>query len=102
MKNHSLLINLIVFFLVLFFFIIPPAFFPPRPVETISFPGTNLVLFLFSIFLFYFTQKKDLTLQDAKKILESQEFLEYAQSIGIHMSGNSIRIMSKDIMEYRF
>lgn len=60
MKNHSLLINLIVFFLVLFFFIIPPALFPSHPVETISFPGTNLVLFLFSIFLFYFTQKKDL------------------------------------------
>ena len=50
----------------------------------------------------FVTQKKDLTLQDAKKILESQEFLEYVQSIGIHMSGNSIRIMSKDIMEYRF
>ena len=50
----------------------------------------------------FVTQKRNLSLQEAKKILESPEFLDYAQSIGVHMSGNSVRIMSKDIMEYRF
>lgn len=50
----------------------------------------------------FITQKKDLPLNEAKKILESSEFLKYALSIGIHMSGNSVRIMSKDIMAYRF
>lgn len=50
----------------------------------------------------FVTQKRDLSLQEAKRILESKEFLDYAQSIGVHMSGNSVRIMSKDIMEYRF
>lgn len=47
-------------------------------------------------------QRRDLSLQEAKKILESPEFLDYAQSTGVHMSGNSVRIMSKDIMEYKF
>lgn len=50
----------------------------------------------------FVTQKRDLSLQEAKGILESQDFFDYAQSIGVHMSGNSVRIMSKDIMEYRF
>ena len=67
MKNHSLLINLIIFFLVLFFFVIPPAFFPSKAVETISFPITNLVLFLFSIFLFYFTSRKEKDFKNPKK-----------------------------------
>lgn len=46
--------------------------------------------------------KKNNSLDKAKEILESKEFLEYALSIGVHMSGNSVRIMSKDIMEYKF
>ena len=67
MKNHSLLINLIIFFLVLFFFVIPPAFFPSKAVETISFPIINLVLFLFSIFLFCFTSRKEKDFKTPKK-----------------------------------
>lgn len=50
----------------------------------------------------FIIQKKDYSLTKAKEILESKEFLKYALSIGVHMSGNSVRIMSKDIMEYRF
>lgn len=46
--------------------------------------------------------KSNYSLDKAKEILESKEFLEYALSIGVHMSGNSVRIMSKDIMEYKF
>ncbi len=50
----------------------------------------------------FITPKRELSLQEAKKILETPAFLDYAKSIGVHMSGNSVRIMSKDIMEYRF
>ena len=35
-------------------------------------------------------------------ILMQDRFLRYAQSIGIHINGNSIRITSKDIENYRF
>lgn len=44
----------------------------------------------------------ELSLSDAIKILESDDFLSYVLSIGIHISGSSVRITSKDIMEYRF
>lgn len=50
----------------------------------------------------YIVSKGQLPLEKAKEILESEEFLKYALSIGVHMSGNSVRIMSKDIMEFRF
>lgn len=42
------------------------------------------------------------TLNQAKIILESAEFLEYAQAIGVISNGNSYRISPKDINEFRF
>lgn len=50
----------------------------------------------------YIIRKNDLTLKDAEKILKSKEFYEYISKKGIIASGNSIRITSKDISEYRF
>ena len=35
-------------------------------------------------------------------ILMQETFFRYAQNIGIHINGNSVRITSKDIEEYRF
>lgn len=42
------------------------------------------------------------TLEQAKTILESPSFLEYAKAIGVISNGNSYRISSKDINEFRF
>lgn len=50
----------------------------------------------------YIIPKKDISLKTAKKILESNEFLEYIKSVGINASGNSYRITSKDISNYFF
>ena len=47
-------------------------------------------------------QGSTLSLSIAKKILESQEFLEYVQSVGVPLNGNSIRITSKDIENFTF
>lgn len=41
-------------------------------------------------------------LEDAKDILESDEFMRYVETVGIHISGTSLRITSKDIEEFRF
>lgn len=41
-----------------------------------------------------------LTLQDAYNILKSDDFFGYAQNIGIHINGNSVRVTSKDIENY--
>ncbi|MCM1295237.1 MAG: SAM-dependent methyltransferase [Muribaculaceae bacterium] len=41
-------------------------------------------------------------LEDAKDILESDEFMRYVKTVGIHISGASLRITSKDIEEFRF
>lgn len=41
-------------------------------------------------------------LEYAKEILESDKFLEYVSKIGISINGNSYRITSKDIENYRF
>ena len=38
----------------------------------------------------------------AKEILESEKFLEYVSKIGISINGNSYRITSKDIENFRF
>ena len=38
----------------------------------------------------------------AKEILESDKFLEYVSKIGISINGNSYRITSKDIENFRF
>lgn len=51
---------------------------------------------------FYIVTKSDKTLDEAKEILESSDFLEYAQSIGINASGNTLRITSKDIANFIF
>ena len=38
----------------------------------------------------------------AKRILESEEFLNYVKKIGINISGTSLRITSKDIENFYF
>ena len=45
---------------------------------------------------------KTYNLEDAKAILESKEFMEYVEHVGIHISGSSLRITSKDIENYKF
>ena len=51
----------------------------------------------------YITSKNQgFTLEEGKEILMSDRFIEYVGNVGIHISGNSLRITSKDIMEYRF
>lgn len=37
-----------------------------------------------------------------REILESDEFMKYVQDVGIHISGTSLRITSKDIEEFKF
>lgn len=41
-----------------------------------------------------------MTLQDAYNILKSEDFFNYAQNVGIHINGNSVRVTSKDIEDY--
>lgn len=48
------------------------------------------------------TDDENMNLQRAKEILESDEFYQYAQNIGIHINGNSIRLTSKDIENFMF
>lgn len=50
----------------------------------------------------YITPKKELSLEDAKIILCDNRFLDYTRKVGIPITGSSVRITSKDIMEYRF
>ena len=42
------------------------------------------------------------TLDDAVCILESRNFRQYVLDVGIHISGSSLRITSRDVEEYRF
>ncbi len=42
------------------------------------------------------------TLEDAVRILESRDFRQYVLDVGIHISGSSLRITSKDVEDYRF
>lgn len=42
------------------------------------------------------------TLDDAIKILKSEQFFEYIKGIGINVSGKSVRITCKDINNYMF
>ena len=35
-------------------------------------------------------------------LLQSDEFMKYVQDVGIHISGTSLRITSKDIEEFKF
>ena len=48
----------------------------------------------------YITSDEE-NLNIAKEILESEEFLQYVKNIGINASGESIRITSKDINNYK-
>ena len=48
------------------------------------------------------SDNKTYKLEDAKNILESDEFMKYVQDAGIHISGTSLRITSKDIEEFKF
>ena len=50
----------------------------------------------------YIIPKRNITLDIAKKILESDNFLDYIKSVGINASGDSYRITSKDISNYYF
>ena len=45
---------------------------------------------------------KKYTLGDAMQILKSREFKQYVLDVGIHISGSSLRITSKDIEEFKF
>lgn len=42
------------------------------------------------------------TFEDAIRILRNDEFKQYVEDIGIHISGSSVRITSKDVEDYRF
>ncbi|HCL03786.1 MAG TPA: SAM-dependent methyltransferase [Lachnoclostridium phytofermentans] len=48
------------------------------------------------------TKTEEMSLEDAVNILKSDEFMGYVKAVGIHISGNSLRITSRDIMEYKF
>lgn len=50
----------------------------------------------------YIVPISNIDLKYAKSILESMEFYEYIKSVGIHASGDSFRITSKDINNYYF
>ena len=50
----------------------------------------------------YIIPKNNISLNIAKKILESDPFLEYVNSIGIVANGKSVRITSKDIERFLF
>ena len=50
----------------------------------------------------YIIPKRNMTLDMAKRILESDNFLDYIKSVGINASGDSYRITSKDISNYYF
>lgn len=50
----------------------------------------------------YIIPKQDMTLNMAKEILESNEFLNYIKSVGINASGDSYRITSKDVSNFYF
>lgn len=44
----------------------------------------------------------EITLEEAGNILQSRDFMQYVLDVGIHISGSSLRITSKDIENYRF
>lgn len=48
------------------------------------------------------TSKGRYKLEKAKKILCSSEFINYVMSIGVSVSGNSVRITSKDINNFEY
>ena len=50
----------------------------------------------------YIIAKDGFNLLDAKRILESNSFFEYAKTVGIQVNGTSIRISINDINNYMF
>lgn len=53
----------------------------------------------------YIVPQKDnneISLDEAMRILQDKKFMQYVLDVGIHISGSSVRITSKDIEEYRF
>ena len=48
----------------------------------------------------YIISKGERTLEEAQRILQSDGFKDYISKIGIHASGESLRITAKDINEY--
>lgn len=52
--------------------------------------------------IFITVKNSEFTLDDAVKILQNQHFMDYVQSLGISVSGNSKRITCKDINNYMF
>ena len=50
----------------------------------------------------YVVALKEYSLNKAKKLLESKEFQEYVDKIGININGGSRRITSKDIENFYF
>lgn len=51
---------------------------------------------------FFITEKKDRTLSEAKRLLESDRFYDYLKQIGIFTTGKSRRLTVKDIANYTF
>lgn len=47
-------------------------------------------------------ENADITLDEGMRILQDRNFMQYVLDVGIHISGNSLRITSKDIEDYRF
>lgn len=47
-------------------------------------------------------KSEEYTLDDGIRILQEDKFYMYAKDIGIHINGNSVRITSKDIENFRF
>lgn len=45
---------------------------------------------------------KKFALEEAMHILQDRKFMQYVLDVGIHISGSSLRITSKDIEDYRF
>ena len=50
----------------------------------------------------YITPKNAASLEDAKLILQTERFYHYLLTKGVKVSGDSIRISSKDLEEYRY
>ncbi len=47
-------------------------------------------------------ENNEITLDGAMEILQDRNFMQYVLDVGIHISGSSLRITSKDIEDYRF
>lgn len=52
--------------------------------------------------IYIISKDEEYDLNDAKIILQSKDFFEYVQRIGINVSGKSIRITCKDINNFEF